>query len=236
MTVPQRRITAVGVLILLLLLPLSAFLFNVMGLTRYFTRESPPGQPAYVMMRAAGHVAFVLMFVQLVVGSNAGVFTRWLAWAGLVRFHRGLGLFALGAMFAHPLLFGWGRTLRAGYNQFFVTFLPHLGENYWETSLAFGVFALYGVILAVAAALSASKLGERAWRIVHALNYAAFFAAFNHCISIGSETRITAVWVEYVLLAVVAAGATLLRPRRLLAAASPPLFPRAPALRKSLFT
>ncbi|MCI0683007.1 MAG: ferric reductase-like transmembrane domain-containing protein [Gemmataceae bacterium] len=219
MTVAHRRIVAVAGLAVLLVIPLAAFLFNVIGAARYLTPQSPPGQAAYIMMRPAGHVAFVLMFVQVVVGSNAGAVANWLAWPGLVRFHRALGVFTLGAMLAHPLLFGWGRTLRAGYEQVLVTFLPHLNENYWETSLAFGVFALYGVLLAIAAAVGAPRLGERAWRIVHALNYAAFFAAFYHCISIGSETRMLFVWIEYVALAIVAFGALAFRLGRFLPAA-----------------
>jgi predicted ferric reductase len=218
----RRRLACALILAILLAVPLAAFAYNVRGPLQYLGPNPPPGQPAYIMMRVAGHVAFVLMFAQLVVGSSAVALSRWLDWGGLVRFHRGLGLFTIGAVLSHPLLFGWGRTLRAGKEQVSTTLLPHLGVNYWETMLALGAFALYAAILAAAAAMLGRRIGERAWRIVHAMNYAAFFLAFFHAISIGSETRFPAVTIEYSILAGAAAVALLVRARRLFRAGPSP--------------
>lgn len=212
----QRRFVCVLVLAILLAVPLIAFAANVRGPLQYLGPNPPPGQPSYIMMRVAGHVAFVLMLVQLVVGTNPIAISRWLEWGGLVRFHRALGLFTLAAALSHPLLFGWGRTLRSGKEQILSTLLPHFGVNYWETMLAFGALGLYALLLAAAAAMLGRRIGERAWRLVHALNYVAFFLVFFHAITIGSETRLPAVTVQYWILAAVAVIALLARLLRLI--------------------
>lgn len=159
---------------------------------QYLGTHFPPGESGYAMMRPAGHLAFGLLFLQILVGGNAEALAARLAWPNLVRFHRRMGLFTILLAAMHPLLFLGGRTLRARHFAW-QTLLPNPFENYWERMNFVGALTLYTIALAVAAALLAPRLGPRWWRRIHALNYAAFFLAFWHSSAIGSETRFPAV-------------------------------------------
>ncbi|HET6203053.1 MAG TPA: ferric reductase-like transmembrane domain-containing protein [Planctomycetota bacterium] len=192
-----RRAAAGGLAAVLLVSPVAAFLWRTGSPAFYLEGQFPAGQSAYVMMRPAGHLAFVLLWIQVVLGSRGGTVARLLGLRTLVPLHRALGLTTLLFLLLHPLLFAWGRTLRTGKPAFLQTFFPNPAENYWERMVFFGAVSL-GVLLAgILAATAGRRLLRRAWRGVHAVNYAGFLLSSYHSLSIGSETRVEPVFFLY---------------------------------------
>ncbi len=183
----RRRLALAGALFLVAL-PLGVFWAEVGGLSHYFSAQYPPGQGAYIMMRAAGHLAFVLLFLQLVLGSNVRAIARWVGRPSLLRLHRALGGTTLAVALLHPILFLWARTLRSGLFEPLKVILPPPGD-YYHNRLLLGAVCLYLLMAAIAAAIYGPRLLPRVWRRVHLLNYAAFFGLWLHAFSIGSETR-----------------------------------------------
>jgi predicted ferric reductase len=190
----------------LLSLPVAIFLWHTRPAPFFLTDPFPPGQSIYIMMRPAGHIAFVLIFFQIVLGSNGPALARWLGCSNLAPLHRSLGLITLSFVLLHPLLFAWSRSLRANHLEIVATFLPNPWENYWERMLFIGALGFYLFCLGTMAALFRSHLNPLCWRIVHSFNYAAFLLAFWHAISIGSETRIFPLQILYWSLALLALG------------------------------
>jgi DMSO/TMAO reductase YedYZ heme-binding membrane subunit len=200
-----RQTAVLGAALTLLAAPLWIFLSAARPLAYFGGTEFPPGQAAYLMMRPAGHIAFVLVFVQIVLGALGPRLGGWMNWPGLGGWHRVIGMVALGFVLLHPLLFAWGRTLRAGQLELLPTFFPNPGENYWELMLFVGALAMYALLFGAAAAIWGRRLAPRSWRWIHAINYLGFLLAYWHSIRIGSETRISFLPVLYSVMAVMVA-------------------------------
>jgi DMSO/TMAO reductase YedYZ heme-binding membrane subunit len=188
--------------------PIAVFLATTGAPWRFLESDVPPGQSAYIMMRPAGHLAFVMLFLQIVVGPNASKLGRVLGVPRMVELHRQLGVAAMVLVVTHPLLFAWGRSLRAEKLYLWATLTPRPFENYWELMCAVGVVSLYLLVVAVLAGIFGARRFGRSWRWLHACAYPAFFGAFVHAISIGAETRFWPVWLAYWAMAMVA-GASL---------------------------
>jgi predicted ferric reductase len=199
-----RRALAAGSALLLLAVPLLVFWRNAGPLSFYFGDGFPPGQAAYIMMRPAGHIAFVLLFFQVVLGVMGRPVARFLGYSTLTPLHRALGIVTLSFLLLHPLLFLWARSLRAGKLEFVATFFPNPFENYWEKMLFLGAIGFFLLLAGVIAGVVGKRW--RHWRAVHLANYAAFFLVFSHSISIGSETRLAPVELLYWGMALAAAG------------------------------
>lgn len=206
-----RRTLAASVAGGLVVLPLGVYLWAIGPLGYYIGSEFPAGQSAYIMMRPAGHIAFGLVFIQLVLGMHARPIGRWLGLASMAPLHRRLGLVTLWFVLLHPLLFVWARSLRSGQFDFIVTFAPNPLENYWERMLFVGALAMYALIFGVVAALYGPRLAPRYWRVVHSVNVLAFGLAFWHAISVGSETRLQPVEALHWAMAVSVCALLILR-------------------------
>ena len=173
---------------LLFAVPLGVFWLEVGGIGHYFGSAYPPGQGAYIMMRAAGHVALVLLFIQVALGPNVRSIARWLGVPSLLRVHMSLGLTTLAFALLHPVLFLWARTLRAERFEPLKVFFPPTGD-YYHNRLFLGAVGLYLLVVAIGAGAYGPRIAPRLWRRVHMLNYGVFIALWYHAVSIGSETR-----------------------------------------------
>ena len=192
-----RRGLAALAALTVLALPLAVFVRWAGPLEYYGGGEFPRGQAAYLMMRPAGHLAFGLLFLQVLLGTQHERLGRWLGVRTLLPWHRALGVMAIGFALLHPLLFAWARSLRSGRLELFATLLPNPAENYWERMLFVGALALYALLLGALAAACGPRVAPRGWLWVHRINYAAFGLAFWHGISVGAETRLPQLLVFY---------------------------------------
>ncbi len=211
MTVRAWRWTLAGSTLLLLALPLAVFWVKTAPLSFYFGDSFPPGQAIYIMMRPAGHLAYVLLFLQIVLGLHGKDLARLAGVPTLLPLHKAMAIPTLGAVFAHPLLFWWAASVRTGHNTFLNTFWPDPMRNYWTWYFFFGALAFYGVVLAVLAALVGPRLLPRAWRVIHGLTYVSFGLAWYHSRATGAEVRDQGLGVLYTAMALMAAGMLLRR-------------------------
>lgn len=210
-TVRRNRILAVLAVAALLLLPLGALTRQTGTMAYYLGQGYPPGQGAYIMMRVAGHLAYSLVFLQILVGLLHRPFQRALGLGPLLPVHRSLGLAAFLLAVSHPVLFEWARQLRTGQSSIAATFWPPRDHGFYELHQFFGALGLYLLLIGVLAGVYGPRLAPKAWRAVHAVNYAVFFLVWYHSLRIGTSTRIGALPLLYTVLAAVVVGLTLRR-------------------------
>ncbi len=207
----RNRSLAVLVVVALLFLPLGALTHQTGTMTYYLGQGYPPGQGAYIMMRIAGHLAYTLVFLQILVGLLHRPIQRALGLGPLLPVHRSLGLAAVLLAFSHPVLFEWARQLRTGQSTITATFWPPRDHGFYELHQFFGALGLYLLLIGVLAGVYGPRLAPKAWRAVHGLNYGVFFLVWYHSLRIGTSTRIGALPMLYTVLAAVVVGLTLWR-------------------------
>lgn len=210
----RNRILAALAVVVLLLVPLTAMTSQTGTMTYYLGQGYPPGQGTYIMMRIAGHLAYTLVFLQIVIGLLHRPLQRRLGLGPLLPVHRSLGLAGFILALSHPVLFEWARQLRTGQSTVTVTFWPPTDTGFYELHQFFGAMGLYLLLIGVLAGVFGPRLAPRAWRTVHMLNYAVFFLVWYHSLRIGTSTRIGALPILYTVLAAVVVGLTLWRLRR----------------------
>lgn len=66
----RNRILAISGASALLLLPILVFRQQTGAMAYYLGEGYPPGQGAYIAMRPAGHIAFTLVFLQILLGQH----------------------------------------------------------------------------------------------------------------------------------------------------------------------
>jgi predicted ferric reductase len=201
----HRLIAALGVAALLVL-PLASLTSQTGAMSYYLGEGYPPGQGAYVMMRVAGHLAFALVFLQIVLGLQHRRVEAWLGTRTLLPVHRSLGLAALLIAFSHPVLFEWARQLRTGQSSVTATFWPPVATGFYELHQFFGAMGLYLLVVGVAAGALGPRLAPRSWRLVHYVNYGVFFLVWYHSFRIGTSTRIGLLPLLYTVLAAIVIG------------------------------
>jgi predicted ferric reductase len=205
-TVRRHRLIAGLAVAALLVLPLGSLTSQTGAMTYYLGEGYPPGQGAYIMMRIAGHLAFALVFLQIVLGLKHRGVAKWLGTTSLVPVHRSIGLAALMLALSHPILFEWARQLRTGQSTVTATFWPPTHTGFYELHQFFGAIGLYLLIVGVIAGVVGPRLAPRAWKTVHYVNYAVFFLVWYHSFRIGTSTRIGFLPVLYSVLAAIVVG------------------------------
>ena len=166
------------------------------------------------MMRIAGHLAYTLVFLQIVVGLRHRQLQRALGLGPLLPVHRSLGLAACLLALSHPILFEWARQLRTGQSSVTLTFWPPIDTGFYALHQFFGALGLYLLLIGVLAGVYGPRLAPKVWRTVHAVNFIVFFLVWYHSLRIGSSTRIGALPLLYTVLAGVVVGLTWQRLRR----------------------
>lgn len=163
------------------------------------------GPSAYwYLTRGTGIVALLLLTAGVVLGvltSNRWASPRWPRFvvSGL---HRNVTLLALAFVTAHVLT-----TLLDGYAPIrVIDALIPFAASYRSVWLGFGTVAFDLLLALIATSLLRSRLGYRAWRIVHWLAYASWPVALVHALGTGSDARTG--W--FGLLALVSVGAVFL--------------------------
>ena len=158
----------------------------------------------WLVSRAAGLVALVLLTATLVAGTRATVPTvpdpdqGWPRWARQL-LHRDLALLSIGALAVHVLSVVLDGYVDIGWAAAVVP----LASGYRPVAVAAGTLALDAILVVVATSLLRVRLGFRAWRAVHWIVYAAWPLAVLHYLFTGTDAR---TWWG-VVLAVAAVGA-----------------------------
>jgi DMSO/TMAO reductase YedYZ heme-binding membrane subunit len=139
----------------------------------------------WLVSRAAGIVALVLLTATLVLGTLATAPTRSAAWPRWARqaLHRDLALLAVGALLLHV-----GAVVLDGFVdvRWYVAVLP-FSSAYRPLWVGLGTLAFDLILVVIATSLLRVRLGARSWRAVHWLVYAAWPIAVLHYLTAGTD-------------------------------------------------
>ena len=141
----------------------------------------------WLVSRAAGIVALVLLTAALVAGTLATAPTRsraWPRWAWQA-LHRDLALLAVGALAVHVTAVVLDGYVDIGW----VAAVVPLTSGYRPVEVAIGTLALDAILVVVATSLLRVRLGFRSWRAVHWTVYAAWPLAVLHYLLTGTDAR-----------------------------------------------
>lgn len=152
-----------------------------------FAAQTDTTAITYLFLRLAGLYAFVLIFIQIMLGAYMD-FWRGIFGSRILNFHMGEGIVAYGLILAHPAFFLLNAILANAPNP--LGLLVPRFSTFYETYLSFGKI---GFILLTVAVLAAKfrNVGflQVHWRKFHILNYLAFWFIFVHSFNLGSDTR-----------------------------------------------
>jgi sulfoxide reductase heme-binding subunit YedZ len=155
----------------------------------------------WLVSRAAGIIALVLLTATLVLGTLATAPTRsasWPRWARQV-LHRDLALLSIGTLLVHVASVVLDNYVDIRWYAAAVPFT----SSYQPLWVGLGTLAFDLILVVIATSLLRVRLGFRSWRAVHWLVYAAWPVAVLHYLMTGTDAG--APWG--VALSVVAIGA-----------------------------
>lgn len=144
-----------------------------------------------LLQRITGLTAFVLLFIQIVLGSNMDF---WRAKFGSIalKIHITNGLLAYFFILLHPtLMIAFRYFLYGKIDPYYVfTDFCVLCEKPYDYYINFGRLALLSVTIAVFAGLfrGANLWMRKNWRKLHILNYLAFYFVSIHSYNIGADS------------------------------------------------
>jgi predicted ferric reductase len=150
--------------------------------------------PWYVT-RSAGIVSLVLFTAATCLGLLTSA--RWQR-EGWPRFltaelHRTVSLLSVAFLGVHIVVAAFDPTYGLGIAAALVPF----ASSYRELWLTLGVVSLYLGTAVVITSLVRSRIGHRAWRLVHLTSYAAWPLAVLHSMGTGTDSVATWLWVIY---------------------------------------
>jgi methionine sulfoxide reductase heme-binding subunit len=163
----------------------------------------------WILIRGSGVAAFGLLSAATLWGLlvSSKLMGRLVKAKPLTWFHESLGIGALiatvihvGVLSVHDFLdFTWWEIL-----------VP--GESDWRTlPTAFGVVALYGLVIVVGSFYLKKRIGQRTWRTIHFASFGVFVSSLLHGITAGTDTRAPLMLGLYLGVALVAAVLIALR-------------------------
>ncbi len=152
-------------------------------------KDSPNLQTSlYVAFRLFGLYALTLVWLQMMVGPLMLRLGKVFG-AGIVKFHRTQGTFALLFALIHPLLFYAGFLAGKTNGSILTAVADYLGPDYAIYGL-FGQITLLLLITTVSTALLMRKKWMRnRWKAIHYLNYLVFYLACAHSWFIGTDVQ-----------------------------------------------
>lgn len=139
----------------------------------------------WLVSRAAGILALVLLTATLVAGVLATAPTRSALWPRWARqtLHRDLALLSVAMLAVHVLAVVLDGYVDIGWRSAVVPFT----SGYRTFAVALGTVALDLILAVVATSLLRVRLGRRTWRAVHWLVYAAWPSAVLHYLLAGTD-------------------------------------------------
>jgi predicted ferric reductase len=138
------------------------------------------------LQRLTGLLAFTLITFQIILGSQMTKLIEKLG-GWIFSFHVTEGLFVLGIVLLHPLLFTLLNYLSGGLSAALLTILPRFNPNQ-EIWYSFGKFGLLLILTAIFAGYFRQRpFLRKNWRKFHILNYFAFILVAIHAYFSGSD-------------------------------------------------
>jgi len=153
----------------------------------------PPPTPIYWLIRGAALLGYLTIFMAIVSSAYMPQLVRFFG-RPFVKVHHVASITALAAMMVHPLSLAWENgTLSVFVPRFdsLLVFLTFAGRVVWP---------LVGI--AALAAWLRKPIGKN-WRVIHYLNYLAFWLVTAHAILIGSNFQSLAMRIIAIVLALV---------------------------------
>lgn len=167
----------------------------------YFSEGVPDGQFLYVLSKLAGLYALLFVALQIMAALLGYLRTPLAPWKG--NSHRLIGITTLCLAVAHLMLFFAAVSIRQDAPALGM-FLPSF-EDYYHTRLAFGLFALWGLLVVMVAGVMRAYRKETVTRWVHKLYWVVIALVYLHALAVGTEALSMAGLLFYGLLGVLSA-------------------------------
>ncbi len=150
----------------------------------------------WMAIRGTGLVAYALLAASTIWGLlvSSKLFGRLVKAKPLTWLHEGLAVGSLLATGAHMVFLWFDDFVEFGPRELFIP-----GASTWEPlSVAFGIVALYSMVIVSASFYVKRWIGQAAWRAIHFLAFGTFAAAAFHGVMAGTDTQHPAVLSMYV--------------------------------------
>jgi hypothetical protein len=167
--------------------------FALLALVIVILITQPPPMPIYWLIRGAALLGYLTIFTAILSSAYMPQLVRFFG-RPFVKVHHVASITALVAMMVHPILLAWENgTLSVFVPRFdsLRVFLTFAGRVVWP---------LVGI--AALAAWLRKPIGKN-WRVIHYLNYLAFWLVTAHAILIGSNFQSLTMRVIAIVLALV---------------------------------
>lgn len=198
----------IGIAVLAFIAPgYTYFVINHDGSSLLFVPQTDFATKLLVIFRLFGLYAFVLVWLQVMLGTLRIPLTH-LFGTNMLQVHTTSGIFTLIFALTHPLLFYLGNLLSKP------SVLPlEALSNYLGPSAIYGYFGVVAIslmILTVSAGLLRTRpFIQKYWRLIHYGNYIIFILAFFHSFLIGTDTRTQPLHTFYYFFAATYIGAVI---------------------------
>lgn len=139
----------------------------------------------WYLTRAAGLVAYVLLYLSVAVGllQSLGVLRGLTAPAASLDVHEHLSLWALYATVFHAVILLWDSYIPFSAAALLLPF----ASGYEPAAVTLGVLATYTMLTAIVSTYLRTRLRPAHWRTLHLLSLAGFLFALVHGVAIGTD-------------------------------------------------
>jgi predicted ferric reductase len=147
----------------------------------------------WYLTRAAGFVAYVLLFISVSFGlaMTSDIVECWVRRYRLYDLHRFLSILTLAATALHLLIVLPDRYIGFSLYELLVPF----ASPYRPAYMALGLFGFYALAIVVLSFYARHLISYRGWRILHYATFGAFVLALVHGAGAGTDTAST--WAQY---------------------------------------
>jgi len=149
----------------------------------------------WYLTRAAGLVAYVLVYLSVAVGllQSLGMLRGLTAPASNLAVHEHLSLWALYATVFHAVILLWDKYIPFRAPALLLPF----ASDYEPVEVTLGVLAAYTMVVAIVSTYLRTRLKPLHWRVLHLLSLAGFLFALVHGVALGTDSGHPAVGFLY---------------------------------------
>lgn len=141
----------------------------------------------WLLIRGSGILSFALISASVIWGLlvSTGLVGRLVKVKALTWFHESLGIAALVAALVHVVVLSMHDYLKFTWAEILIP-----GESDWRPlAVAFGIMALYALLVVVISFYVKKRIGHKTWRAIHYASFGVFLASMLHGITAGTDTR-----------------------------------------------
>lgn len=162
------------------------------------TASVPPDKMAWYIIRAAGLMAYGLLWLSVVFGLmvSMGLFKQ--ANAQLVGMHEFLSLMSLVFTLLHAVSLHFDPWLQASWSQIWV---PLAMTSYRPLAVALGQVGFYLLASVVISFYVRRRIGAKRWRMLHYFTFALYGLVLVHAVTAGTDSRLLGVQRIYFITA-----------------------------------